>query len=310
MKRLGLYNKIKDSLDEYQLTTDLPGINTPANENSFISQLIDSISRVEFIETIKSRPISQTRKDPRSNIFDPIRASILYNQEGNKLEAFWLIFLFTHFGKHNNTKYGLLKCFYSKNNSADIFDYLEVEADITGCKFWINNNQINLKNSGKFSNHRKYQSLNAYSPNGTGDTIESFINWVGDNFNDFLARIPPAILIDKYLLFEYLYKEASRNVIGFGRLACFDFITMLGKVGIFQCEPMTPYIKYSTGPLKGTKLLFNTPVNTTPKDLDDYLKDLGDHLENDLGLKFTMQIVEDAVCNWQKSPQNYIPFNG
>ncbi|WP_254528893.1 MULTISPECIES: hypothetical protein [unclassified Sphingobacterium] len=310
MKRPGLYNKIKDSLDEYQLTTDLPGINTPANENSFISQLIDSISRVKFIETIKSRPISQIRKDPTSNIFDPIRASILYNQEGNKLEAFWLIFLFTHFGKHNITKYGLLKCFYSKNNSADIFNYLEVEADITECKFWMNNNQINLKNSGKFSNHRKYQSLNSYSPNGTGDTIESFINWVGDNFNDFLARIPLAILNDRYLLFEYLYKEASKNIIGFGRLACFDFITMLGKVGIFECEPKSPYINCSTGPLKGTKLLFNTSGNTTPKDLDDFLKDLGDHLENDLGLKFTMQIMEDAVCNWQKSPQNYIPFNG
>lgn len=310
MKRPALYNKLKQSLDKYQILTDLPGINTPVKEYSFISQLIDSISRIEFIEVIKSRPISQIRKDPTSNIFDPIRASILYNLEGDKLEAFWLIFLFTHFGKHHKTKYNLLKCFYSKNNSANKFDYLGVESDIAGCRLWINAHQIILKNSGKFSNHRKYQSLSAYSPNGTGATIESFIEWIGDDFNNFALRIPANILNNKHLLFDYLYKEAGRNIIGFGRLACFDFVTMLGKVGIFDCEPSTPYLNQSTGPLDGTKLLFGTPANTTSKDLDDYLKDLGNHLANDLGLKFTMQIMEDAVCNWQKSPGNYIPFNG
>jgi Alpha-glutamyl/putrescinyl thymine pyrophosphorylase clade 3 len=27
-----------------------------------------------------------------------------------------------------------------------------------------------------------------------------------------------------------------------------------------------------------------------------------------MGLYFSMQIMEDAICNWQKSPDNFISF--
>lgn len=310
MKRPILYNQLKKSLDKYQQNINLPGINTPVKEHAFLLQLIDSISRIKYITILKTIGLSQLRKDPSNSLFDPLKAAILLNREGDDLEAIWLVFLFTHFGKNKKSGYGLLKCFYGKNNIGESFSYLDVLIDIQGCKLWIHTNQLALKNSGSFSNHRKYQSTQAYNNAGTGSTIESFINWIGDDLNVFKSHIPLNILSDKNLLFDYLYEQSFKNIVGFGRLACFDFVTMLGKIGIFDCEPASPYLQYSTGPIVGTKLLFGTPVGTSNNDLNDYLTDLGDHLAHDIGIDYSMQVLEDAVCNWQKSPNNYIYFTG
>ena len=81
---------------------------------------------------------------------------------------------------------------------------------------------------------------------------------------------------------------------------------MLGKIGIVEVIPGSPYIQNSTGPKIGTSLLFGVPENTSGKELNAYLQDFG----NALDLPFAMQIVEDAVCNWQKNTNRYQHFSG
>jgi Alpha-glutamyl/putrescinyl thymine pyrophosphorylase clade 3 len=66
--------------------------------------------------------------------------------------------------------------------------------------------------------------------------------------------------------------------------------------------PGLPYLKGSSGPLNGARLLFgrNEPAET----LDLWVAQLGE------SLGVGMQELEDALCNWQKSPDRFVPFRG
>ena len=47
---------------------------------------------------------------------------------------------------------------------------------------WLHAHTEKLKSKnapGGFGNHRKYESLNAKSKNGTGAAVESYVKWVG-----------------------------------------------------------------------------------------------------------------------------------
>ena len=89
----------------------------------------------------------------------------------------------------------------------------------------------------------------------------------------------------------------------FGRTSKFDYLSMAGKLGLANIKPGHPYLQYATGPLDGARLLFgNSTANTQTTNLR--LRELGLHLN----LYYGMQIMEDAVCNWQKSPDTFISF--
>ena len=86
----------------------------------------------------------------------------------------------------------------------------------------------------------------------------------------------------------------------FGRTAKFDFLTMVGKLKLASIEPDSPYIIGSTGPRAGAELLFGVVQRPAA------LNQLSIELEAKLGVG--MQVIEDALCNWQKSPDKFIPF--
>lgn len=305
MKNQGLYDDLAEKLHQYQLQTPLPGLPTPAHEHAFILQLCDSVRRIQYIDAIKQRPIDPNRLNPHGAIFDPLRAAIQYMNGGDIDEAFWLTFLFVHFGKNLRSSYRLLRSVYGKLNTTPYWTWGNVVSDIDGFKLWLDTNTGTLRKQGSFGNHRKFQSLKAYSNAGTGATIESYCNLIGNDHPLFLSQIDANTLNDPKQLFDYLFKLFSARIKGFARLAVFDFVTMLGKIGLINVEPRSPYIQKATGPKSGTRLLFAT-TQASNKELNDFLTDFGNHLN----LPFAMQVVEDAVCNWQKSPDNYIQFRG
>ena len=81
---------------------------------------------------------------------------------------------------------------------------------------------------------------------------------------------------------------------------------MLGKLGIAPIVPGSAYLGEATGPLVGARLLFEgtTDSNQDGRTLDRYL------IELDECLGVGMQALEDALCNWQKSPHSFISFRG
>lgn len=304
MKNNDIYIDIKGRLDRYKRETELPGIDSPDTEDSFIKQFIDSYKRIKYINTLKSRPISEDRKNPNLDIYDPIRASILHFNNGDINESVWNLLLYVHFGRNLRSNYGLIKAVYGKLGDTNIWSWNSITTNLADFRVWLGNNIDEIKSYGSFGNHRKYQSLKINSNSGTYQTFESFFNLVDNDFELFISSIPNAIKLDKNRFFDHLFWHFD-GIVGFGRLAVFDFLCMVGKVGILQIEPGNPYLGNS-GPVEGTKLLFDS--NARARELNDFLKDIGDNAFNDY--PFVMQILEDCVCNWQKSPTSYKLFRG
>lgn len=304
MKDKEIYQSIKEKLDIYRRRVELPGLENPNCEMSFIKQFIDSYKRIRYIEILKSRAIDVDRKNPHSNIYDPIMSSILYFNDGNINESVWNLLLYVHFGKNVKSNYNLVRAVYGRLDNPNIWNWSTITSDLANFKLWLGDNFEEIKRHGSFGNHRKYQSLRINSKSGTYQTFESFFNLVDNDFEKFISLLPDSIRSDKNIFFDYLFWHFD-GIIGFGRLAVFDFLCMIGKVGILEIEPGHPYLGNS-GPVEGTKLLFES--NEKTKDLNDFLKDLGINAFNDY--PFVMQILEDSICNWQKSPTSYKLFRG
>ncbi|MBI3365988.1 MAG: hypothetical protein HY033_13925 [Ignavibacteriae bacterium] len=288
----------------------LLGIRDSARREALIEQLLESIHRVKYVSAISTRNLSGLRADPNSNLFDPLKAAILHQHQGNIDEAFWLVFLFVHFGKHARAGWRYAREVYGRLGDAVRWDWANTSASTSGFREWLDAHQAELKREGVprgFGNHRKYESLDAYSPRGTGATVETYVNWVG----------PPQTHLN---LVEQAYAQAGSNprkafdnlyqsmhvVASFGRTARFDYLTMVGKLGLAPIEPGSTYMRSSTGPLDGAQLLFGgekkAPLSAS--DLDSWLVELGSQLQ------VGMQVLEDALCNWQKSPEKFVRFRG
>jgi len=110
---------------------------------------------------------------------------------------------------------------------------------------------------------------------------------------------------DPRATFDYLY-ESMKDVASFGRTARFDYLTMVGKLRLAQIEPGSTYMQGATGPLSGARLLFGgrTDAALSQRELDAYLVRL------EACLVVGMQVLEDALCNWQKSPAEFKGFRG
>ncbi len=175
---------------------------------------------------------------------------------------------------------------------------------------WLSQNQDYIRERTKpngFGNHRKYQSLNAYSPKGTGATINSYVIWVGktQSHQHLIETAYQNSDRDPKRAFDYLYKSMNQ-VVGFGRTGRFDYLTMLGHIGLANIEPGLAYLQNSTGPIEGAKLLFtgNPRSRVDTKTLEIWLSELDDEL------KVGKQVLEDSLCNWQKSPNRFMKFRG
>ncbi|MEQ6352827.1 hypothetical protein [Ralstonia pseudosolanacearum] len=110
----GLAKELDKKLKDYRVNGKaLPGIPSTAEREALVAQMVDSVARIDFVKRIAGRPISPKRLDPKEvKMFDPLRAAIQHMRDGNVDEAFWLVFLFVHCGKHATKGYGLLRMVY------------------------------------------------------------------------------------------------------------------------------------------------------------------------------------------------------
>jgi len=187
-----------------------------------------------------------------------------------------------------------------------VWNWKEVSHDVNRFATWLQQHSAALRLNGPFGNHRKYESL--HSPNGTALAITSYTDWVleaGDHGTLFahaggLEATPSE-------RFDALY-QAMNRVARFGRTAKFDYLTMLGKAGFADIEPGIAYLNGSSGPAVGARLLFTGRRDSQlgPVQLEERLAMLAEHLT----FPFAMQVLEDALCNWQKEPTNYRYFAG
>lgn len=287
----------------------LPGVADSDHFESLLQQVFDSIRRIEYVFALQRRDVSPERADPNSNAFDPIRAAILHSQQGNLDEACWLAFLSTHFGKHLRDGWKLMRSVYGACGTGQ-WDWNSIQSNPAQFVSWLSSNQSNL--NGSFGNHRKYLTLKPEARAGTSAAFLSYIKWIQsysshaalrDHFKVQTGGQPGA-------LFDAVYRSMA-TVKSFGRTGRFDYLTMLGKLNLFPMEPQSPYIAGSTGPRRGAALLLtgSTSSKSNAKDLEREVQKIGRSLSS-VGVRFSMQVLEDALCNWQKSPAKYKSFRG
>ena len=188
-------------------------------------------------------------------MFDPIRAAVLQFRVRNLDEACWLAFLSVHFGRHPVAGYRYAREFYSALGQRAPWTFSTVVADIPGMRNWLNQNELHLRrgNNRGFGNHRKYLSLSGSKKNGTGDAIDTYVQWVrayGNHANLFATALQGSGNTPEGA-FEWLY-QSMRSVSSYGRIGRFDYLTMLQKLGFAIIRPGRPYLDSSTnGPNKG-----------------------------------------------------------
>ena len=144
-------------------------------------------------------------------------------------------------------------------------------------------------------------------PLGPAPLESKYVTWVGPprTHQQLIQEAHRQVGQNPRETFDYLYNSMDA-VKRFGRLAKFDYLTMLGKLGLAPIEPGSAYLNGATGPLRGARLLFvgNANAKNGAKELEARLLDL------DLQLGVGMQVLEDSLCNWQKSPAKFVSFRG
>ncbi|MCP3962154.1 MAG: hypothetical protein GY719_30290 [bacterium] len=288
----------------------LLGIADASKRESFLEQLLESIRRVKYVSVLRKQRLSGRRSDPNNEMFDPLRAAILFQRAGEIDEAFWLVFLFVHFGKHPRAGWRYAREVYGCLGGTVRWDWARTSADPGSFRDWLDTHKDELKREGAprgFGNHRKYQSLDAYSANGTGSAVESYVRWVCPprTHHELMKRALGQVDGDPREAFDFLYRSMDA-VASFGRTARFDYLTMVGKLALAPIEPGSTYMKSATGPLAGARLLFggHREAPLKPAILEEWLVALGAHLN------VGMQVLEDSLCNWQKSPNTFQAFRG
>jgi hypothetical protein len=308
MSRALLRARLADALRQYeQVNGALPGIAQPERRVALVEQLVASVRRTQYFEHLLNHARGSTVADPAAEAFNPLRAAILQERDGNRDEAFWLVFLFVHFGKHRRSGWRLIADIYGRLDSGTLWSWDAVTADVNAFRNWLHKNVDAIKSLEPrrgFGNHRKYESLGAWNDNGTGAVIASYVGWVGACGHDArIAQITTNATTPAHR-FDALY-ESVRQVRRFGRTGAFDYCSTLSKLGFVSIEPNAACLDGATGPLTGARLLFSQPEERfSPAVLELMLTPLR------AALNVGFDDLEDALCNWQKSPDEFKPFRG
>lgn len=309
-----LYNTLNSELTHFSTNhKQLIGLGSITRKNVFILQIIDSVRRVQYASTIANRHIDASVSIPSNTNFNPLKAAVYHLGRRDIDEATWLVFLATHFGFSPLCGWNLTKDVYGKLGSENYWTWNNISQNLHTFSIWSNTLYQSIKNLSpkrKFGNHRKYESLNPTANRALHLVISSYVELILQYqshqgfFNEGFSNSG----CSPFDAFDKLYNMMN-SVISFGRTAKFDFLTMVGKLGIANIEPPKTYIKGSTGPISGAKLLFlnNSKSNISTGNIELDLFRLSQSLSIN---PFGMQVLEDALCNWQKSPDNYIYFRG
>jgi hypothetical protein len=270
-------------------------------------QFVESERKRDRILRFANRMPGTERLSPGLESFDPEFAAIERRVSGDIEEAAWLTFLSVHFGRHGEDGWLLCRQIYSALGPTPYWTWKRVTADPASFRPWLNSFVSGLNSPlGRFGNHRKYESITSQKL-GLASVVESYVNWILSNgsHQTLFARVHHAAGGDAKTAFRMLYEEMSA-ILRFGRLGKFDYLTMLSKLGIAPIEADSTYLAEATGPKRGAKLLFygQADAHVSSATLETQAQQLGHYLN--LG----MQTMEDALCNWQKSPDIFIAFRG
>ncbi len=280
----------------------LHGLSDMATVDALALQFVASLRREDYYRRVQAKPVLASRADPNHPSFDAERAVAFQMQQGNFDEAGWLIFLMTHFARRPDTGWLRLQDVYGRLGNG-IWDWPTVTTNPKAFYQWLATNWQNIR--GAFGNHRKYESLRPTANRPIACVIADYLVWIGPAGHvTFFANAVHAAGNNPHTIFDYLYN--TLKIVSFGRLAKFDYLSLIGRYGLAPVAAGSAYLDGATGPVQGARLLFNaSSISSTSKVI---LQDKLDAL--DARLNVGMEVMEDALCNWQKSPRRFIHYKG
>lgn len=135
--------------------------------------------------------------------------------------------------------------------------------------------------------------------------VADYIAWIGPGGHTaFFANAVLAGGNNPHTIFDHLYSRLK--ILSFGRLAKFDYLSLIGRYRLAPIEAGSAYLKGATGPGRGARLIVDG--NPTSGTGNNAIQNALDAL--DLRLDVGMAVMEDALCNWQKSPRLFIHYVG
>jgi len=280
----------------------LPGIRNNSALQTLATQFVASLRREEYYKLVQRKAVSERRANPNDEMFDAERAVAYHMQQGDIDEASWLIFLMTYFARPADSGWRRLQDVYGMLGSG-IWTWSRVKIQPKYFFDWIEANRESV--GGKFGSHRKYETLRRESNRGMENAVSSYLAWIGpSDHRKFFATAVLNSGNNPHVIFDSLYH--SMTVKSFGRLAKFDYLSLIGRYNIAPIDAGLAYLNGATGPLRGARLLFDGRPDGRSSIYN--LQRMLDTLDHDISV--SMKVMEDALCNWQKSPEKFIHFKG
>jgi hypothetical protein len=278
-----------------QAISDLLNARLDANTlNTLARQTNDSIRRIEIYRTYKERAIHAVSKklDFYHTSIPFVLAQRSDLSQNNRL---WILYLATYFGKSNQSGWELFnRATFDSNKSLMLFQDIQKDLD----EYFRHLSSFDFFDGCSYSNHRKFTAKRLTGEKGVFESMEYFV----ENINQYS--------FEHRMDFHSIYK-AAQKIPNFGRLAAFDFSSSLVKCGFNVAEPESMYGENSTGPLNAIGLLLRlTNSDSSSKAKFQLCVDLMKWFQENSNIFMVGQVLEDAICNWQKNPSTYTWYKG
>ena len=291
--------KIAEDIRSYLQSNNLAE-NLPAITYEVLAlQLIETEEADARIKALLNSEIDSESINPESDKFDPIKA-IISLRHTNYDEACWLSFLLIYTDDSAQTEWAFMKKLYGGEglslNSPLTWQLLNEQPRLLNER--LEALAVSLSQSypkPKFGHHRAYESL-SHLP----IVFSSYIDFIDEQGGHKPLFRPVDNALDRQQYFKLLYDLIRQNIYRFGRLSTYEYLCLLGKLGLAEVAPDSCYIAEASGPKRGAKLLFGMLNN---EQLDDHAVGLADYLE------IGYQEMEAALCHWQKSPEQFIKYD-
>lgn len=296
------HQRLVTELKAAKAAQGLKGLPDDKTIDTLAQQFIASLRREDYYRVVQRGAILPNRADPNHASFDAERAVAFHMQRGNVDEAGWLIFLMTHFARRPDSGWRRLQDVYGQLG-AGLWDWPTITANPAAFSNWLTANWMNV--GGNFGNHRKYESLRPTAKRPMQRAVADYLAWIGPGGHAaFFAGAVVAAGNNPHTIFDYLYQSLTIN--SFGRLAKFDYLSLIGRYGLAPIEAGSAYINGATGPGNGARLLIDGARTSGSR--YQIVQQALDVL--DARLKVGMAVMEDALCNWQKSPRDFVHYVG
>ena len=282
--------ELRTRLGEFQKSCELAGLDTEESRARLVEKVVDSEKKLRALSMRKFAGSI----DPSGRDFHPLKAIVKHFEAGDHDEAVWLAFLTTHFGQEARKT---IRLFYGKFGQGQ-WNWEAVCHDPSAVGEWMASNPKKVKRL-KFGNHRKHETNNPTSSVGTAGVIQSFSEWVKQTGHGSPYRALRAAANGKMpkAAFDNAYHKIS--VTRFGRTAKFDFLCLLGNLGVLEVSPPHCYLAEGTGPKRGAvQMVTGKKKGRITAEVEKTMRRLRKHLG------VPVEAMEDALCNWQKHPRS------